>query len=170
GQSDIGNVFVWADPRRDVVPRSERPAILHSAFEGAGGAIEKVLKQCPSGEDIYMDALMQIEAKTWHTKRVVLVGDAAHCLTLFSGRGAGAAVNGGMRVAQALADLPVSEALELYEKETRPVIDDIQPATRAAVGWYVPRNRFRQFVRNNAMRFLPNAVFVNYFHRKYTNI
>jgi len=52
----------------------------------------------------------------------------------------------------------------------RPVIDDIQPATRRAVRWYVPRSAPVQMIRDNAMRLLPNALFRKYFQYKYSNI
>jgi hypothetical protein len=48
-----------------------------------------------------------------------------------------------------------------------PVIADIQPATRAAARWYVPRTRVRYTVRDAAMRYLPNAFYQRYFKRKY---
>ena len=169
GASDIGNVFVWANEDRSVPRLEDRQQILQSAYADAGGAIAEVMKMCPA-DDIYMDALMQIEAQSWVNGRVAMVGDAAHCLTLFSGRGAAAAFNGGTILAQALIAQPYGEALATYESTMRPIIEDIQPATRSAVRWYVPRTWLNQTIRNNAMRWLPNAVFNYYFQRKYTNI
>ncbi len=169
GADDIGNVFVWSSDDRSIPGREGRREILQQAFVGAGGAIEKVLGHCPE-DDIYMDSLLQIEADSWVNGRVAIVGDAAHCLTLFSGRGAAAALNGGTRIARALVELPYDQALARYEAQMRPVIEDIQPATRSAVRWYVPRTWWKEAMRNNAMRFLPNSVFNRYFQAKYTNI
>ena len=177
GAGDIGNVFVWASDDRTVPAYEGRRELLQSAFSGAGGAIDTVIEQCPE-EGIYMDTLMQVEAQSWVNGRVAIVGDAAHCLTLFSGRGAAAAFNGGTILADALVnalgnasvDAPIAEAFATYEAAMRPIIDDIQPATRAAVRWYVPRNWLNHTLRNNAMRWLPNAVFNYYFQRKYSNI
>ena len=169
GADDIGNVFVWASNDHATPPLQGRQQILKAAFEGAGGEIEQVVAQCPES-DIYMDTLKQIEARSWVNGRVAVVGDAAHCLTLFSGRGAGAAFNGGTRIAQALIEHDVADAFAAYEASMRPIIEDIHPATRSAVRWYVPRTWFKETLRNNAMRWLPNAVFNRYFQAKYTNI
>ncbi len=78
--------------------------------------------------------------------------------------------NGATRLAQALAELPVDRAITQYQQQMRPVIDDIQPATRRAVRWYVPRSAPVQMIRDNAMRLLPNALFRKYFQYKYSNI
>ena len=52
----------------------------------------------------------------------------------------------------------------------RPVIHAIQPATRRAVRWYVPRSPLQHLLRDSAMRLLPNVLFRAYFKMKYSNI
>jgi len=54
--------------------------------------------------------------------------------------------------------------------EMRPIIDDIMPATRNAVKWYVPRTPANHMIRNGLMRFVPNMVFRNYFKMKYSKV
>lgn len=170
GRENIGAVFIW-DSDLQTVPRGdERRQLLISQFTQGDAAIKAVIEQCPSDRTIYMDRLKQIELPRWHQQRAVLVGDAAHSLTPFSGRGAAAALNGATRLAQALTDLPVDAAIERYQQQMRPIIDDIQPATRRAVRWYVPRSAPVQMIRDNAMRLLPNALFRKYFQYKYSNI
>ena len=170
GHGDLGSVFIWDCRDRNVPVGPERRAVLVEAFARGDNATLAVVNCCPRDSAIYMDSLKQIESSRWSRGRVVLVGDAAHALTPFSGRGAAAAVNGATRLAHALAELPHAQAFARYEAEMRPVIQAIQPATRRAVKWYVPRTRLRQGLRDNAMRLLPNALFRAYFQAKYSNI
>lgn len=171
GHGDIGAVFVWDSNRRTTPLRPERTAILDTTYQNSSSTIRKVIEHCPQKEAIYMDYLMQVEASSWSKGPVVLIGDAAHSLTLFSGRGAAAAFSGASRLALALQQQnSISTALQQYESEMRPVIQAIQPATRRAVRWYVPRNTLTQKLRDNGMRLLPNWLFRSYFQLKYSNI
>lgn len=170
GQEDIGAVFIW-DSADSTVPRGdERRLLLQQQFTQGDAATLKVVENCPAERTIFMDRLKQIELPRWHQNRVVLVGDAAHSLTPFSGRGAAAALNGATRLARALTELPITLAIDRYQQEMRPIIDSIQPATRRAVRWYVPRSAPLHLIRDNAMRLLPNALFRRYFQYKYSNI
>lgn len=170
GSGDLGSVFVWDCAEREVPSGDDRRTTLLAAFSHGDAATQRVIAECPGGEDIYMAALKQVEARHWCQNRIALVGDAAHSLTLFSGRGAGAAVNGASRLAAALSELNVNQAFARYESEMRPVIRAIQPATRRAVRWYVPRSPLQHLLRDSAMRLLPNVLFRAYFKMKYSNI
>jgi len=168
-EGDLGNVFVWAVD--DVTPPKpeDRAQALLDAFNGAGEAISTVLNECPRDQPFYFDNPAQIVMKSWHRDRVVLAGDAAHSLTLFSGRGAACAFSGGNRLAQALIEQPsIPNALSEYDRQMRPLIETVQPATRNAVRWYVPRKKWEHLVRDNLMAYLPNAFFQKYFQRKYS--
>jgi len=50
------------------------------------------------------------------------------------------------------------------------VMDKLQPATRKAVRWYVPGSGLNHLLRDNAMRWLPNRVFRDYFRYKYSQV
>lgn len=168
---DIGAVFVWHNKDRALPPPEEHTAHLLRAFEGTSEATRAVLKHCPKDEPFYMDVLSQIDMPVWHKGRCVVIGDAAHCLTLFSGRGAAAAFAGACRLSKALImHDTVEEGFKAYEAAMRPVINDILPATQGAVKWYVPMSRKNHFLRDNLMRFVPNAVFRNYFKMKYSKV
>jgi len=170
GQDDIGAVFMWDSDLTAAPKGDERRQLLMEQFAEGDATTLAAVEQCPTDRTIFMDRLKQIELPRWHQQRVVLVGDAAHSLTPFSGRGAAAALNGATKLAHALTELPVDKAIERYQQQMRPIIDDIQPATRRAVRWYVPRSAPLQMIRDNAMRLLPNALFRKYFQYKYSNI
>jgi 2-polyprenyl-6-methoxyphenol hydroxylase-like FAD-dependent oxidoreductase len=170
-QDDVGAVFVWASKKRTLPALDQRRDYLIKSFDGSSEAIQKVLPYCPENEPFYMDVLSQVDMPTWHKGRIIVVGDGAHCLTLFSGRGAAAAFAGACRLCNAIEkhENP-EEAFTAYEKEMRPVIDDIMPATRGAVKWYVPMDIKNHMIRNGLMRFVPNIIFRNYFKMKYSNV
>ncbi len=169
--TDIGAVFVWDAPgARSLPPLTERCDFLLSAFADTSPITRQVLEYCPKDAPFYMDALSQVDIPAWHKGRCVLVGDSAWCLTLFSGRGAAAAFAGACRLADALIAHEPEEAFNIFEAQTRPIIDDIMPATRKAVRWYVPRTMINHTVRDGLMRFVPNGVFRQYFKLKYSKV
>lgn len=170
-EDDIGAVFVWSDKSQTLPPANQRRNHLINAFDNGSPTIQQILQHCPDEGPSYIDVLSQIDMPTWHKGNAILVGDAAHCLTLFSGRGAAAAFAGACRLSDAItAKSTAREAFTTYEKAMRPVINDIMPATRAAVKWYVPMTFANHFIRDNMMRLVPNIVFRKYFQRKYSKV
>ena len=64
---------------------------------------------------------------TWHTKRIVLIGDAAYCLTLVSGQGASLAMGGAYILAKALENVSnenIEQALAHYDKRLRSFVEE----------------------------------------------
>jgi 2-polyprenyl-6-methoxyphenol hydroxylase-like FAD-dependent oxidoreductase len=97
-------------------------------FRNAGWQTDRFLEGMQSAENFYSQEVVQIRTDTWHVGRVVLVGDAAHCASPFSGMG----VSGGLIGAYVLAgeisrsaeNLP--QALANYDKTLRPFVNEIQ--------------------------------------------
>lgn len=166
---ELGSVFVWSEQATEVPRGREKLQALQTAFSGSCSAIETVL-QAASFDKIYMDSLKQVIASVWHRGRAVCIGDAAHCLTLFSGRGAAAAISGATRLAKQVEQHDVVAGISVWEQEMRQIIQPIQKQTRSAVNWYVPQTRLQQLTRDSAMRFLPNKLFQAYFQLKYSNV
>lgn len=170
-EDDIGAVFVWSSEERSLPSHEQRRQYLINSFDGSSDIIQQILPHCPEKGPSYMDVLSQIDMPVWHKGRSVLVGDAAHCLTLFSGRGAAAAFAGACRLCDSLAVNDNHEtAFKSYEEKMRPIISDIMPATRNAVKWYVPMSAKNHLLRNGLMRFVPNGCFRKYFQMKYSKV
>jgi 2-polyprenyl-6-methoxyphenol hydroxylase-like FAD-dependent oxidoreductase len=165
---DLACVFIWQSDEKIAPSATERYATLKSSYADAPVVVQRVLESFPQDRDVYMDPLMQIEMRHWRQGNVVLTGDAAHCLTLLSGQGASSAFWGACTLAQALVSYPKAEAMDAYENSFRPTIDKIQPATRLAAKWYVPRTQLRYMLRDSAMRYLPDSYFQRYFKSKYS--
>jgi 2-polyprenyl-6-methoxyphenol hydroxylase-like FAD-dependent oxidoreductase len=75
-----------------------RPPIesLRRAFgpEPTGPVLENLLQQFEQADDYLFASVHQVVMPTWHTDRVVLLGDAAWCPTPYSGMGASSAISG----------------------------------------------------------------------------
>jgi len=168
GKGGLACVFVWEDRDRQAPEPSQRPAKLRAKFRDSPEFVQKILAQCPEDKPIYMDPLIQINMQHWSKGRVVLTGDAAHCLTLLSGQGASSAFWGASALSKALIEMEPEQAFRAYEEELMPIINKIQPATRKATSWYVPAHTLKYYLRNTIMTCMPNAFFQYYFKKKYT--
>jgi len=62
--------------------------ILLDAFAGhTEWKIRDLLDAASHDSELYFDSVSQIHMSSWHSGRVVLVGDAAYCASPLSGRG-----------------------------------------------------------------------------------
>jgi 2-polyprenyl-6-methoxyphenol hydroxylase-like FAD-dependent oxidoreductase len=134
--------LLWADPEDGWVPPSERADRIRSLYAGAGWQTEKVLAELPDGDDILMDTATQIRMDSWHRGRVVLVGDAAGCMTLISGQGASMAMAGGYVLAEELgATDDWRQALANYEARVKPQMDIRQTKAHDFAKRFVPGSK-----------------------------
>lgn len=164
----LAALFVWQDREGLRVPRSERAARLREVFAHAHGDIQRALAAQPDG--FYLDHLMQVHLPSWHKGRLVLLGDAAHCLTLASGRGASMAITGAWLLAEELARSYDVAALQRYEARLRPDIEVLQALAPKMAGWYVPLTRRSWHLRNLFMRWTPDWLTGWMLRRTFTRV
>ncbi|MEU5348254.1 FAD-dependent monooxygenase [Streptomyces sp. NPDC020766] len=76
----------------------------------------------------YFDSVSQIHLATWHRGRIALVGDAAHCAALLSGRGTSLALSSAHFLAEELEGAGGDHrvAFERYERRQRPYVEFAQ--------------------------------------------
>jgi anthraniloyl-CoA monooxygenase len=73
----------------------------------------------------------------WHDGRTVLLGDAAHTAHFSIGSGTKLAMEDALALAACLHENPgISEALDAYEAERRPVVASTQRAAQASLEWF----------------------------------
>ena len=167
-RDDLACLFIWRSDKTEAPPAELRHQELKNYYQGAPAIVDKVIAEFPDDYPVYMDPLIQIDIKQWYNNNVVLLGDAAYCLTLLSGQGASTAFWGACCLGEALVAQNKEQAFATYDKTLRPVVAEIQPATRMAAKWYIPRTRALYVARDSAMRYLPNAFFQRYFRQKYS--
>ena len=166
----LGCVFVWKSDDRTAPPAEQRWDVLRENYRDAAPLFRKVIEQFPNDAPMLMDPLTQIEMKKWYKGRVVLVGDAAHCMTLLSGQGASSAFADASYLSKALIDSEPEDAFKTLSDTMHPAITKMQAATRKAATWYVTRSRIRQIIRDTGMKMLPVNYFKGYFKEKYMRI
>ncbi|MGW6913333.1 FAD-dependent oxidoreductase [Kitasatospora sp. NPDC054939] len=74
-----------------------------------------------TGDDLMVTNALHLRAGTrWRSRRVVLIGDAAHAASPATGQGASMALEDALVLAKALRDAPTADALARYEHHRRP--------------------------------------------------
>ena len=116
--------------------------------------VPEILDAVARDPELYFDSVSQIHMDTWAKGRVVLVGDAAHCASNLSGRGASLALLGAWRLAQALRDHPddLAGACEQYEALHRPSVDKAQAFARPGGDLAMPATQKALDLRNARLR------------------
>ncbi|GJH25092.1 FAD-dependent monooxygenase [Caballeronia novacaledonica] len=89
-----------------------------------GGDFPRFIEAMRGTDDFYFNDLAQIHMPSWSKGRVVLIGDAAHCASPFSGQGTSLALVGAFVLAHELkrnrADS--AQAFAAYEERMRPYV------------------------------------------------
>ena len=130
---------------------------LRNAFEGFGldEIVDEALHDLDRTDAFLFDSVNEVRMDQWHKGRVVLIGDSAWCLTLFSGMGATTALMGGQRLGEALAahSDDVLGALAAWEQGLRPFIRKERKTVWLKSQLFVPGNRFFLVLRRIVLRF-----------------
>ncbi|MFI9509516.1 FAD-dependent oxidoreductase [Nocardia sp. NPDC052566] len=128
-----------ADPAAEL---TQGPAqALTAAFGDLGGGVPDALRQLEAApESAYFDSVSQVQMDSWSHGRVVLLGDAAWCVTLFAGHGATLALTGADQLGAALTahgdDIPA--ALAHWETQLRPEVLKRQALARKGMNQFAP--------------------------------
>ncbi|MCO1655528.1 FAD-dependent monooxygenase [Pseudonocardia humida] len=148
-----GRVAVFTVHRSTDGQPADPRAALRAEYGGLGWVVPRVLELCPPGERVYYDEVVQVEAARWRGRRVVLVGDAAHAVSLLAGQGASLAVAGASVLADRLdATRSVADGLAEYEARWRPVVTAVQRSARRGMRWFLPETPGQLLVRRMALR------------------
>lgn len=129
------------DTLREVYAGMDHPAITHAL---------DTLQQSPT---YLFDSVHQVKMSTWHRGHVVLLGDAAWCLNLYSGMGATSAMRGGALLGEVLTSHPgdLEAALRSWETQLRPFITKHQRLARIKHQFFVPSGPIAKTIRNGLL-------------------
>jgi 2-polyprenyl-6-methoxyphenol hydroxylase-like FAD-dependent oxidoreductase len=158
-----GKVATFWVHKSDAIPKASAEAAakeLREVYRDLGWLIPKVLDRGEESKSTYLDTVAQVIMSRWSVGRVVLLGDACHCVSLLAGQGASMALGGAYVLAEEIersrADIPT--ALARYEQRMRPAILKKQKAGRNIARWFVPENRVRLAVRDAVMKISSSAI------------
>ncbi|MFI7635949.1 FAD-dependent monooxygenase [Nonomuraea sp. NPDC049400] len=148
----------------DVNAEFSRPAIesIRAAFgpQPAGPLLENLFTRFEQAPQYLFDSVHQVKMPRWHRGRVVLVGDAAWCVTLYAGMGASSAIAGGELLGTMLrrhpGDLP--GALREWEARMRPFIHAEQNNALVMRTLFTPHDRKEQIMRTVMLRLMQAPV------------
>jgi len=138
---------------------------LRDQFGDAGWECPQILATLDNVDDLYFDVVSQIHMARWSRGRVLLIGDAAGCISLLGGEGTGLAITEAYVLAGELmrADGDYQRAFEAYERRLRPFIKTKQAGARRFLGFFATRTRFGLWFRNVAMRAMNFGPLANLF-------
>ncbi|MGW0479035.1 FAD-dependent monooxygenase [Nonomuraea sp. NPDC003214] len=129
---------------------------VRAAFgpEPAGPALGAALDRLESADQVLFDSVEQVRMDRWHRGRVVLVGDAAWCVSLYAGMGASAGMAGADLLGTMLARHPgsLTEALTRWERRLRPTIEYFQGNGMQMRSLFVPATRYELALRRVMLR------------------
>lgn len=121
--------------------RGDQITILRRTFADAGGAAPRILAELDHAP-MYFDALGQIRTQHWSAGRVVLLGDAAQCVSPVGGRGTSLALIGAYVLGGELSRTEDHRtALARYERFMRPHVESVQHVRPAVLRAANPRSR-----------------------------
>ena len=145
----VGMVFGSDEP-------SLSRAVLPDRFAGLGWQVPRFLEVLRDADDVYFDALSQVELPRYSAGRVVLLGDAAHCPSPSAGQGTSMALVGAYVLAGELAAAGGDHraAFARYEAKLRPYAERNLAFGVKMAGDMVPGGRLSLAVRNYGMRTL----------------
>ncbi|QWA13317.1 FAD-dependent monooxygenase [Sodalis ligni] len=117
--------------RKDHDIEGEKPAarreLLLQALKGRGTVADRISADLDTVKDFYFGPMSQVQASTWSNGRFVLLGDAAHCPTAFTGEGTALALVGSYVLAGEIKrSVDYAEAFHAYEKLLRPYVEASQ--------------------------------------------
>lgn len=134
----------------DVAPKDQ----LRNQFGAAGWESRDVLAALDDVDDLYFDVVSQIHMDRWSRGRVLLIGDAAGCISLLGGEGTGLAITEAYVLAGELmrAGADYRGAFDAYEARLRPFVEAKQAGAVRFISFFATRTRFGLWLRNVAMR------------------
>lgn len=161
----LAAMHVWRDNRPHLEKAADRINLLKTVSAESHPQVLELLDHAQkNGDPVVVDSLTMVDLPQWSKGRVMVLGDAAHCLTLVSGQGAGMALASAEMLGEALQTAPdLPAALALHEQRLRPIIVRLQARSRKMAAVFIPQTSFAFKLRNFVMRNMPKRMLGWYF-------
>lgn len=154
GAGQPGAAFLFRS--RTVVDLRDRDGaarLVERVYDGMGWREPELLRGYLAAEDRYFDAVSRVRVPGWSRGRVVLLGDAASCVSLF-GEGSSSAIAGAATLAQSLVEAPhdLHGALLRYQISHEVLTRRGQRGAAIAAYLLIPATSAGITVRNRTLR------------------
>lgn len=135
-------------------PPAETLRAVYNGMDGTGVVDEALRDLRKAGKNYLFDSVHEVRMPKWHQGRVVLVGDSAWCLTLYSGVGASMALKGGYELGEVLAagEGDIDTVLTKWEEGLRPEVKKQRRIVWFKSQIFVPSNGFMSVLRRIILR------------------
>lgn len=156
--NQVATFYVYAEKDEKITDPDQK---LREAFKHSGWIMGELIEESKKSDMIFFDALSQINLPTWHHHRVVLIGDASHCLTLAAGQGASMAMAGAYILSTLLfenQDNPQS-AFRKYQSIMQPGMHHKQRESQKFLAGFIPQSDMAMERRNFYTRYFFKAMF-----------
>jgi 2-polyprenyl-6-methoxyphenol hydroxylase-like FAD-dependent oxidoreductase len=156
-------LFTFADPLADGAAAggiAAQKELLRKRFGHSGWECPQILRGLDDCDDFYLDGVSQIRMDPrqglWTRGRVILVGDAAFCVSLLAGQGTSLAMVAAYILAGELhrAGGDYARAFTRYQELFGPFILKKQKAALRFAGTFAPKSKFSLFFRNQVMNLM----------------
>ena len=124
--------------------------LLKTVYRDMKWEARAILERIDEAQDFYFDRVSQIRMPHWTKGRVALLGDAAACVSLLAGEGAGLAMAGAYVLAGELRRSrgDHSTAFPAYEARLRSHVSRKQVSAERFARFFVPNNRASLSIRD----------------------
>lgn len=114
----------------DYRDREQMKQIVLTQIQGMGWRTSELKDELLNSGSFYFDKFCQIKMPSWTKGRVALIGDAGYCASPAAGMGGSLAIIGATALADAFSKHhgDFVRAFEAYNKNLRPLIDEVQTA------------------------------------------
>lgn len=113
-------------------PIDRQKAFWAKRFRDAGWQTERFIEGMNTADFFYSQEVLQVRVDSWSDRRVVLIGDAAHCASPFSGMGISGSLVGAYVLAGEISrnSGDLRQAFANYDAVLRPFANEIQDSVK----------------------------------------
>ncbi|HZO45250.1 MAG TPA: FAD-dependent monooxygenase [Xanthobacteraceae bacterium] len=159
----LAALHVWRSHATGPVDPDARWRLLRETYAGTHRDVMAMMASVGPQATPILDDLTLVDIPSWHDGRTVLIGDAAHCLSLVSGQGAGLAMASAQILSGELSNTDRRAALAAHDRRLRPAVIKLQQRSRKMASVFIPESTMGFHLRNVWFRYLPRRILGRYF-------
>lgn len=134
-------------PQLSSIPRApieKQKEFWSQRFHDAGWQTARFLEGMKDTKNWYCQEVIQVCTDTWYKGLVVLLGDAAHCPSPFSGMGTTSSLVGAYVLAGEINQSPgdIPRAFANYDRTLRPYVNEVQQVKPSLIRMAMPETQW----------------------------